>query len=109
MFALLLAFAFVTPPNTPEVHADRIVVSKSERTMTLYAHGKQLRIYHVALGTGPGGPKQAQGDHETPEGSYIIDSRNPHSAYHLSLHISYPNAHDRLMPANTVSHPAATS
>ena len=31
-------------------------------------------------------------DERTPEGSYTIDYRNPHSAYHLSLHISYPDA-----------------
>lgn len=52
-------------------------------------------MYHVSLGTGSGGPKHAQGGHETPEGNYVIDSRNAHSSYHLALHISYPNAQDR--------------
>jgi murein L,D-transpeptidase YafK len=49
----------------------------------------------VALGGVPVGAKQKQGDHKTPEGDYIIDSRNSHSQFHLSLHISYPNAGDR--------------
>jgi len=29
-----------------------------------------------------------------PEGHYVIDWRNPSSAYHLALHISYPDAAD---------------
>lgn len=31
---------------------------------------------------------------KTPEGLYAIDSRNPHSDYHLALHISYPKPDD---------------
>jgi len=75
--------------------ADRIVIAKSERTMTLMQAGKVLKTYKVALGTNPVGAKRRQGDGKTPEGLYTIDSRNAHSQYHLSLHISYPNAADR--------------
>lgn len=75
--------------------ADRILVVKSTHTMTLYAGGKVLRTYKVWLGRGHGDAKQRQGDNETPEGSYTINGRNAHSAAHLSLHISYPNAADR--------------
>ncbi len=76
--------------------ADRMVVVKSTHTMTLYADGKVLRVYHVSLGSGASGnAKRQQGDHETPEGAYTINSRNPHSSCHLALHISYPNAADR--------------
>jgi murein L,D-transpeptidase YafK len=75
--------------------ADRIVVEKSARTMTLMREGKVLKTYKVALGTQPKGAKQRQGDHKTPEGLYIIDSKNARSRFHLGLHISYPNAADR--------------
>ena len=75
--------------------ADSIVVVKSAHTMTLYAGGKELKVYHVWLGRGPGKAKQQQGDNETPEGSYTIVGRNPHSTAYLSLRISYPNAADR--------------
>jgi len=81
------------PANTAK--ADRIIVIKSTHTMTLYADGKVLRVYHVWLGRGDGSAKQRQGDNETPEGIYTINGRNAHSAAHLSLHISYPNAADR--------------
>jgi murein L,D-transpeptidase YafK len=63
--------------------------------MTLYRGDKVLAKYKVALGRGPKGPKERQGDHKTPEGQYFIDSKNAHSRFQLALHISYPNARDR--------------
>ena len=79
----------------PEAKPTRIVVEKSEsHTLTLYASGQPLKVYTVALGRGSGDAKQREGDHETPEGLYIIDARNAHGRFHLALHISYPNARD---------------
>jgi hypothetical protein len=75
--------------------ADRIVIVKSTQTLTLLNHGQVLKTYKVALGGDPAGPKMKAGDKKTPEGEYIIDSKNPHSRFHLALHISYPNAADR--------------
>lgn len=63
--------------------------------MELVHAGQVLKGYKVALGGEPVGPKTRQGDHRTPEGVYVIDSRNAHSQFHRSLHISYPNAADR--------------
>jgi len=74
---------------------DTILVVKSTRTMTLLAKGQVVKSYRVALGGQPVGPKIQQGDHKTPEGKYIIDSRNARSQFHLGLHVSYPNAADR--------------
>jgi len=82
-------------PSANTAKADRIVVLKTAHTMTLYAHGKVLKVYHVWLGRGSGKAKQQQGDNETPEGTYTIIGRNEHSIAHLSLHISYPSAADR--------------
>ena len=77
----------------PEV--TRIVVMKSARQMLLYHHDTVLKAYKVDLGFTANGPKQFEGDGKTPEGRYFIDRRNPNSAFHLSLGISYPNAEDR--------------
>lgn len=77
------------------LHADRVVVLKKERTLQLLNHGKVIKIYKVALGGDPVGPKARQGDHKTPEGAYVLDSRNPHSQFYKSIHISYPSARDR--------------
>jgi murein L,D-transpeptidase YafK len=77
------------------VQADRVVIIKSSRTLTLLRQGQVLKTYKVALGHEPEGPKTQRGDNRTPEGEYIIDARNAHSSFHLSLHISYPNGADR--------------
>ena len=75
---------------------DLVRVDKSARTLTLYAKGQPVRIYTgIQLGGEPVGAKRFQGDERTPEGRYTIDHGNPHSAYHLSLHISYPDGSDR--------------
>jgi murein L,D-transpeptidase YafK len=61
----------------------------------LIAKGEVLKTYKIALGGNPDGPKIRHGDNKTPEGTYLIDSRNKDSHYHLSLHISYPNERDK--------------
>lgn len=82
-------------PGIPEV--DHIIVAKAARTMMLHdAQGKVVyTVQGIQLGDAPQGHKQFQGDERTPEGHYTIDYANPNSSYHLSLHISYPNAADR--------------
>ncbi len=75
--------------------ANKIVIEKKERRMTLMSKGEVLKAYKIALGGNPIGPKERQGDKKTPEGTYVIDSRNKDSHYHISLHISYPNERDR--------------
>jgi tetratricopeptide (TPR) repeat protein len=75
--------------------ADKILIEKKERRLTLILRGEVLKTYKIALGGNPNGPKERQGDNKTPEGTYVIDSRNQDSRYHLSLHISYPNEKDK--------------
>jgi murein L,D-transpeptidase YafK len=77
------------------LHTDRVVVLKSERTLQLVNHGRVIKAYKVALGGDPIGPKTRQGDHKTPEGSYVLDFRNAHSKFYKAIHISYPSARDR--------------
>jgi murein L,D-transpeptidase YafK len=77
------------------LHADRVVVLKSERTLQLVNHGRVIKTYKVALGGDPIGRKTRQGDHKTPEGSYVLDFRNAHSKFYKAIHISYPSARDR--------------
>ncbi len=80
------------PP--PAGKADRVVVIKSQRTLLLMRGDQVLKSYKVALGRQSVGPKVHEGDHRTPEGNYVLDSRNPQSRFHLSFHVSYPNASD---------------
>ena len=76
----------------PEV--TRLVIMKSERRLYLLHHEKVLKSYDIDLGFAPVGDKKVEQDGKTPEGSYLIDRRNPNSAFHLSLGISYPNKKD---------------
>lgn len=87
---LLIGAATPSPPLTfPEV--DHILVQKAARTMTLYGvDGSVHVIQGLQLGDAPVGPKQFEGDERTPEGRFLIDYGNPNSAFHLSLHITYP-------------------
>lgn len=77
----------------PEV--TQVYVNKTARKMYLLHHKQVLESYDIALGFAPQGHKQVEGDGRTPEGMYYIDRRNPNSAYHLSIGISYPNPYDR--------------
>lgn len=75
--------------------ADRLILLKSERRLELWRADTLLRSYRVSLGRAADeGPKLREGDERTPEGSYVIDWRNPRSMAHLSLHISYPSGAD---------------
>jgi len=75
--------------------ADRLVVSKAARTLSILLGDRVLKIYRVSLGRNPVGAKAREGDGRTPEGTYLIDQRNPRSRFHLALHVSYPSAADR--------------
>ncbi|HYM75744.1 MAG TPA: L,D-transpeptidase family protein [Candidatus Dormibacteraeota bacterium] len=91
----LLCASVFAQAAAQSLHADRVVVLKEKRTLQLQSQGKVIKTYKVALGGKPVGAKTRQGDHKTPEGVYVLDSRNARSQFHKSIHISYPNARDR--------------
>lgn len=90
--------AIITKPEIAimdGILADRLLVDKSDRILIVYSGDKEITRYtHIRFGDAPQGHKRFEGDEKTPEGDYIINGRNPGSAYHLSLRISYPNAAD---------------
>lgn len=81
-------------PLAPNAVANSVVVLKADRQMTLFSGGRPLKTYTIALGFGEPGAKSREGDGRTPEGLYNISGRNPESAFHLSLRISYPDPQD---------------
>lgn len=74
--------------------ADKVVVEKGARQLHLVKDGEPFRSYRIALGIRPVGDKEHEGDFRTPEGTYLLDRRNPNSEYFLSIHISYPDIED---------------
>jgi hypothetical protein len=79
-----------------------LVGLKREKQLEVYAGPSRQRLAYVrrmpmtAASGGPG-PKLREGDLQVPEGIYEVDRLNPHSAYHVSLRLAYPNAFDERM------------
>ena len=94
LWQVLLLAAQLTA--APPARAARIHVDKSEHLMTVYGRDERvIASFKAGFGVKPAGHKQRQGDRRTPEGKYVLDYKNPNSAYYRSIHISYPNAADR--------------
>jgi len=91
---LLRLFVSSAVGATVAVQADKVVVMKNEKRLVLLRNGEVLKSYRISVGRNPG-QKVRQGDNRTPEGTYVIDWRNPESRFHKALHISYPNWCDR--------------
>lgn len=73
---------------------DKLIVIKSKGIMQAYADEQLIKTYKVSIGQHPMGDKEFEGDKKTPEGSYIINDKNPNSGYSKNLGVSYPNAAD---------------
>ncbi|MGA3129574.1 MAG: L,D-transpeptidase family protein [Terracidiphilus sp.] len=92
---LIFAVPLMAQPMPPPQKADSILILKKDHVLELLRGGRVIRTYKVALGSGGLALKEREGDGRTPEGHYIIDSRNAASHYHKALHVSYPNDEDR--------------
>ena len=60
---------------------DKVVVFKNNRLLLLLRECEILKAYRVALGKQRVGHKTIAGNHKTPEGKYILDSRNADSKF----------------------------
>lgn len=87
------------------VKIDHLIVFKSKRQLLAYADGKLLKTYKISIGLQPNGDKEFQGDNRTPEGTYLINDKNPNSICHKNLGISYPN-NDDIKHAKRLGKPA---
>jgi murein L,D-transpeptidase YafK len=63
----------------------------------LHDQYKLFKTYRICALAGTLGPKRLAGDFQVPEGFYYINEFNPHSNYHLSLGLDYPNISDRML------------
>lgn len=79
-----------------------IRVLKREKLLEVWARSsgrkfRPLKSYPVCSSSGELGPKRRRGDLQVPEGFYQINDFNPHSNFHLSLGINYPNRSDLIL------------
>ncbi len=58
---------------------------------------KWFKRWDICTYSGSLGPKLKEGDGQSPEGFYFVNSSrlNPNSSYHLSFNLGFPNAYDR--------------
>ncbi|MBM4212252.1 MAG: hypothetical protein FJ179_00880 [Gammaproteobacteria bacterium] len=92
VLALLPTAARATLTQLPA--ATEVVVHKAQRRLELWQKSRLLRSYRISLGLNPIGHKQQEGDFRTPEGRYVLDTRNPRSEFFLSVRVSYPDSRD---------------
>lgn len=84
-------------------HAILLRAFKKEAALELWATATEnqpyvlVHEYRICTSSGVLGPKRRFGDEQVPEGFYDLDWFNPQSNFFLSLHISYPNASDRIL------------
>ena len=79
-----------------------IRIFKEESELEVWKARDDGRFYHyktypICNWSGELGPKLAQGDKQAPEGFYSVarGQMNPHSSFHVSFNLGYPNAYDR--------------
>jgi len=95
LFVVLISYYFYPEKKLPVgSQIDSIVVYKSKRELVAYSNGQLVKTYKISIGKNPIGDKEFEGDKKTPEGIYYISDKNPTSAYHKNLGISYPNKDD---------------
>ncbi|HBE73886.1 MAG TPA: hypothetical protein DDW31_07380 [candidate division Zixibacteria bacterium] len=79
-----------------------IRVLKREKVLEVWARDadrrfRPLKNHDICSSSGELGPKRKRGDLQVPEGFYHINDFNPHSNFHLSMGISYPNRSDLIL------------
>lgn len=78
-----------------------IRIFKAERELEVWVKEEDVfelfRTYPIVAMSGSPGPKLQEGDRQAPEGFYFVppSRMNPHSRYHLSFNLGYPNTYDR--------------
>ena len=76
----------------------RIFKLSKQLEIWIYSRGefRFFKNYPICSYSGYVGPKQAEGDWQSPEGFYTVSAAqmNPRSSFHLSFNIGYPNRYD---------------
>lgn len=69
----------------------RLVIWKSQYTLTLYKGSRPVRTYHAVFGKGfRDGDKRRMGDKRTPEGEFYICTMNHSKRFYKFMGLSYP-------------------
>jgi murein L,D-transpeptidase YafK len=70
----------------------RIVIWKSQYTLTIYQGDRPVKTYRAVFGKGfRDGDKEQSGDRRTPEGNFFICTMNPSQRFYKFMGLSYPD------------------
>jgi hypothetical protein len=78
-------------------------VFKQEKQLEVWASAEKggraahIATYGICAASGTLGPKRYEGDHQVPEGYYVIQYGWAESNYHLEMKVSYPNLVDKVL------------
>jgi len=72
-----------------------IEINKKEYVLSVLNKGKVIKSYPIVLGDNPVDDKKMQGDMSTPEGTFHINSKYPHSSWKYFIWINYPTAESK--------------
>jgi murein L,D-transpeptidase YafK len=75
--------------------AIRLLICKSQYTLTVIVKNKPIKTYPVVLGPNPIDDKRMEGDGCTPEGIFGIRNMYPHRSWTKFIWIDYPNDESR--------------
>ncbi len=84
------ALTAAAPPVLPR--DVRVVIWKSQYTLTLYDGERPLKTYRAVFGRGfRDGDKERAGDRRTPEGTFFICTMRPSERFYKFMGLSYPD------------------
>jgi murein L,D-transpeptidase YafK len=72
----------------------QVVISKSDKELTIIQGDKKIIQFDIALGKGGRGTKRKLGDNKTPAGVYKITNFKANSKFHYFMQLDYPNMLD---------------
>lgn len=78
-------------PKDPRLQME---VTKSRYRLDVTRGGEPVKVFPVALGGRPEGPKTRTGDGRTPEGRYVLIPHHPSPGFGPCFYIGYPNQDD---------------
>lgn len=75
----------------PELSRRSLLIDKSDYEVFLMYENKVVKSFHCVLGPDPVNDKRYEGDGCTPEGTFRIRDKYPHSKWKYFLWVDYPN------------------
>jgi murein L,D-transpeptidase YafK len=94
--------ALIKQKKMPKLSPVLMRIFKEEAELEVWkedatGHFQLLKTYPICRWSGDIGPKEREGDRQTPEGFYTItpELMNPNSSYYLAINTGFPNAFDK--------------